>query len=163
MAVDHDIGTWPRRNDAAKRLGVNVTQLRRYEHGRITPILDANGDNRFDPAELEIETVNWLYENWLVMSGRKTDGALPAHSPPHGTAPRFRLITDTLAEARAPHLRSEGERAVLCLRGQVDVEERRRLQAEDAAREGAAKAPSAAGASEAQHNPPDDGREPSGR
>jgi hypothetical protein len=81
MAVDHDISTWPRRSDAAKRLGVSVTQLRRYE--------------------------------------------------------RFR--------------------------DQVDADERRRLQAEDAAREGAAEAPSAAGASEAQHNPPDDGREPSGR
>ena len=53
MAAAHDFGTWPRRGAAAKRLGVSVATLRRYEGKRINPIKDKNGDHRFDPEELD--------------------------------------------------------------------------------------------------------------
>jgi DNA-binding transcriptional MerR regulator len=53
MAAEHDISTWPRRGEAAKRLGISVATLRRYEGKLIIPIKDKNGEHRFDPQELE--------------------------------------------------------------------------------------------------------------
>jgi len=53
MAAAHDFSTWPRRGEAAKRLGISVATLRRYEGELIHPIKDKNGEHRFDPQELE--------------------------------------------------------------------------------------------------------------
>src|SRR5206468_1082722 len=41
------------RGAVAKRLGVSIATVRRYEQTQLTPITDGKGERRFDPVEVE--------------------------------------------------------------------------------------------------------------
>jgi hypothetical protein len=69
MTADHDFRSWPRRSAAAKRLGVSIQALLRYEGKLVTPIRDAEGHRRYDPQEL------------AELGAKLARGRRPSHRP----------------------------------------------------------------------------------
>ena len=89
MAAAHDFSTWPRRGEAAKRLGISVATLRRYEGKLIHPIKDKNGEHRFDPQELDA-LAEKLRKRGVrkAASKQRTDAPRPAPSRDAPPEPR---------------------------------------------------------------------------
>jgi DNA-binding transcriptional MerR regulator len=210
MDSGDDISQWPQRSEAAKRLGISVTTLRRYEGKLITPVVDERGENRFNPKDLDAlarqlrkrkerrvvkrsgdaprksapakgppeprvsgettkrafemfeksvplsrvvidleeasETVEWLHERWLTLSGRKPESPPPARTAkPMTRAEWFAAhqvdvtkngVSPAQVRALPMHLRDQGDEELLRLEEKIDAEKRAWEAAQDGARKG---------------------------
>lgn len=96
MAAEHDFRTWPRREEAAKQLGISVATLRRYERKLLNPIKDGNGHHRFDPQELRA-----VGPEIAKRRKRKVASPKPPKDPPRPAGP----VHDT----EPPQTRVSGE------------------------------------------------------
>jgi hypothetical protein len=72
--------------------------------------------------EEPVEHVNWLHENWLVMSGRKSNER--AESPERASRPARGLITEEALRARPAHLLTLADREILKWSDQIDEQMR---------------------------------------
>ena len=92
MAASIDFSASPRREGAAKRLGISVATLRRYEGELLHPMKDGNGHHRFDPEDLRAAGPE-------VASGANGRRRLRRQPRVHRALPRPRVSRSLLANA----------------------------------------------------------------
>jgi hypothetical protein len=82
VAADHDIRSWPRRRDAAKRAGVSESALLRYEGKYVNSVRDGRGHRRYDPQELAKLATRIAREERRGTRKRSTKARTPTAASP---------------------------------------------------------------------------------